>query len=177
MRLFHTSQLIIKDPDVHYGRKNADFGQGFYLSPDKDFVYRWATKDAYINEYELDTSDLKVVQFKRSKEWFEYIYQNRRVNDTIEADVVMGPIANDTIYETFGIISSGYLRTDEALSLLMLGPEYIQVALKTEKAASQLTWLKADQITAESEKNMKELLKKEQEAFQQEFAEKMQRFL
>ena len=85
--------------------------------------------------------------------------------------------SNDTIYETFGIISSGYLRTDEALSLLMLGPEYIQVALKTEKAASQLTWLKADQITAESEKNMKELLKKEQEAFQQEFAEKMQRFL
>ena len=120
---------------------------------------------------------LKIVQFQRSKEWFEYIYQNRRVNDTIEADVVMGPIANDTIYETFGIISSGYLRTDEALSLLMLGPEYIQVALKTEKAASQLTWLKADQITAESEKNMKELLKKEQEAFQQEFAEKMQRFV
>ncbi len=177
MRLYHTSQLIIKDPDVHFGRKNADFGQGFYLSPDKDFVHRWATKDAYVNEYELDTAGLIIVQFQRSKEWFEYIYQNRRVNDTIEADVVMGPIANDTIYETFGIISSGYLRTDEALSLLMLGPEYIQVALKTEKAASQLTWLKADQITAESEKNMKELLKKEQEAFQQEFAEKMQRFV
>ena len=32
------------------GRKNADFGWGFYLSPDKDFIYRWAGKNAVVNE-------------------------------------------------------------------------------------------------------------------------------
>ena len=33
MTLYHTSYQIIREPDVRYGRKNADFGQGFYLSP------------------------------------------------------------------------------------------------------------------------------------------------
>ena len=40
--LYHTGYSEIREPDVHYGRKNADFGQGFYLSPDRDFSYRWA---------------------------------------------------------------------------------------------------------------------------------------
>ena len=32
----------IRSPDVHHGRKNADFGQGFYMSPDRSFSERWA---------------------------------------------------------------------------------------------------------------------------------------
>ncbi|MDC7301289.1 DUF3990 domain-containing protein [Agathobacter ruminis] len=30
-------------PDIHCGRKNADFGQGFYLTGDVDFAHRWAS--------------------------------------------------------------------------------------------------------------------------------------
>ena len=30
------------DPDITIGRKNADFGQGFYLTDDLDFTRRWA---------------------------------------------------------------------------------------------------------------------------------------
>ncbi len=40
-----------------------------------------------------------------------------RVPDTLSADVIIGPIANDTIFETFGIISSGYLTTEQAMKL------------------------------------------------------------
>ena len=32
-------------PDFYRGRKNADFGQGFYLTPDREFAYRWAYED------------------------------------------------------------------------------------------------------------------------------------
>ena len=46
MILYHTSNREIRDPDIHYGRKNADFGWGFYLTPDKDFTYRWASENA-----------------------------------------------------------------------------------------------------------------------------------
>ncbi|MCR4902822.1 MAG: DUF3990 domain-containing protein [Butyrivibrio sp.] len=173
MKLFHTSQVVIEKPDVHHGRKNADFGQGFYLSPDEEFVYRWAVKDAYINEYELNTEGLKIVSFSRSAEWFDYIFQNRRTNDTIEADVIIGPIANDTIYDTFGIISSGFLRPEEALELLMVGPEYIQVAIKTQKAADQLNWLRATKI--ENADNMRNILKKEQDDYQKAFADSMKK--
>ena len=46
--------------------------------------------------------------------------------------MVIGPIANDTIFNTMGILSSGFLSPEEALELLRVGPAYTQVALKTE---------------------------------------------
>ena len=51
MKLYHTSTLEIRKPDLYRGRKNADFGQGFYLTPDWEFCRRWATGNAVINEY------------------------------------------------------------------------------------------------------------------------------
>lgn len=42
IRLYHTGFAQIIEPDIHYGRKNADFGQGFYMSDDEEFSKRWA---------------------------------------------------------------------------------------------------------------------------------------
>lgn len=147
MKLYHTGTVEIPAPDIRHGRVNADFGQGFYLTPDADFTYRWARRDAVVNEYELDLTGLAVHHFERSAAWFDYIFHNRRARDTLTADVVIGPIANDTIFDTFGIISSGFLEPDDALALLRIGPEYIQVAVKTEKAAAQLRWTGARAVT------------------------------
>lgn len=51
MILYHTSYQEIRLPDVHFGRTNADFGQGFYLSDNEEFSRRWARsrpgKDTY----------------------------------------------------------------------------------------------------------------------------------
>ena len=69
MRLFHTSAIEIRKPDVFYGRKNADFGQGFYLTPDREFAYRWAKAGAVLNEYELDPDGLSVCTLERNAEW------------------------------------------------------------------------------------------------------------
>ena len=49
MKLYHTGTIAIPAPDIRHGRVNADFGQGFYLTPDADFTYRWARKDAVVN--------------------------------------------------------------------------------------------------------------------------------
>ena len=169
MRLYHTGTVIIKDPDLHHGRKNADFGQGFYLTPDKDFTYRWARKDAIVNIYDLDETGLNIHRFARDIEWFNYIFHNRRVEDTIDADVIIGPIANDTIFDTMGIISSGFLAPEEALKLLLIGPEYTQVVIKSEKAKAQLHWLSSEQITAIDES----LHQQEEAEYQKLFAEAM----
>ena len=58
MILYHTSDREITSPDIRKGRKNADFGQGFYLTPDKEFTCRWARENAVVNEYEFDESGL-----------------------------------------------------------------------------------------------------------------------
>ena len=158
MILYHTSDQIIQHPDIHHGRKNADFGWGFYLTPDREFTYRWARENAVVNEYEFDKTGLDIQCFSRDTEWFEYIFHNRRLQDGLNADVIIEPIANDTIFDTLGIISSGYLTSEEALRLLMIGPEYTQVAIKTEKALANLRWIRSEQI----ERTDAQTLKKEQ---------------
>ena len=171
MLLYHTSDREIKNPDIHHGRKNADFGWGFYLTPDKDFTYRWAGSNAVVNVYEFDEKDLDVHIFKRDAAWFEYIFNNRRANDGMTVDVVMGPIANDTIFDTFGIISSGYLKPKEALHMLEIGPEYMQVAIKTERAAKQLRFIKSEKI----ERINADALKKEQDDYQKAFTQRFEK--
>lgn len=167
MILYHTSDREIRDPDITKGRKNADFGGGFYLTPDRKFTYRWARSNAVVNIYEFDDRDLDVRRFTRNLEWFEYIFSNRRFKDSIEADVITGPIANDTIFDTLGIITSGYLKPEDALSLLAVGPEYIQVAIKTQRALSNLKWISSERI----ERGDPEYYKKEQDEYLRRFAE------
>lgn len=167
MILYHTSNREIRNPDIHHGRKNADFGWGFYLTPDREFAYHWARENAVINEYEFDDSEQDIKVFSRDTDWFEYIFNNRLWVDTLNVDVVIGPIANDTIFDTLGIITSGYLRSEDALKLLMIGPAYTQIAIKTEKAASQLKWIRAERV----ERPDKETLRKEQKAYEEVFGE------
>lgn len=171
MLLYHTSDREIPRPDVHYGRKNADFGQGFYLTPDRDFALRWAGEKAILNTYELDLEGLDLYRFVRDADWFRYIFRNRRGVDSLEADAVIGPIANDTIFDTMGILSSGFLSPEEALELLRVGPAYTQVALKTERAALQLRWLGAEAIERPGETQRR----REQEEYLNAVGEAMNR--
>lgn len=176
MKLYHTSHQIIRQPDVNYGRRNADFGGGFYLAESRDFAERWASEQkdekTYVNIYELDLTGLNVVTLTRDAEWVEYIFKNRNgfADSKADADVIIGPIANDTIYDTYGIIGSGLLKNDTALALLQLGPCYRQIAVKTEKAASQLKWLFADELSHSSIAAFRTTVRNEEREYQELFA-------
>ena len=85
--------------------------------------------------------------------------------------MIIGPIANDTIFDTLGIVTSGYLKPEDAMKLLLIGPEYRQVAIKTEKGVKQLRFIRSEKIDRMDEK----ALKAEQDAFQKAFAEELQR--
>lgn len=173
MILYHTSEHEIKVPDIHFGRKNADFGWGFYLTPDWEFIYRWSRRNTIVNIYELDENDLNIFTFTHDINWFQYIFNNRRMKDSLAADVVIGPIANDTIFDTLGIMSSGYLRPQDALELLKIGPEYTQVAIKTEKAVKQLHFIKSEKI----ERIDDEILRTEEETYQKSFTHKLEKII
>ena len=174
--LFHTGYQIIASPDITIGRRNADFGQGFYLSDNVEFSKRWARsrkgETTYLNTYELDTDGLNIKRFGRDTEWFEYIYSNRSGRDDTLAgfDVISGPIANDTIYDTWGIITSGLLKKEQALRLLMIGPVYEQTVIKTEKAVNALRFIRAEEISPEEIASYRGTVRQEEEIFQQQFA-------
>ena len=41
----------------------------------------------------------------------------------------------------------GFLKNEDALELLSVGPEYTQTVIKTEKALNNLKWIRAERIT------------------------------
>ncbi len=177
LKLYHVGFLEIKKPDIRFGRKNADFGQGFYLSPDLSFSRRWARaekgKETYLNAYELDTEGLRVKEFKRDSEWFSYISKNRNnePDALIDFDVIKGPIANDIIYDLLGVTTSGFLDDLTAIKILSMGPEYTQVVIKTDKANSSLHFISSEVLDPkEMEINGKEV-EREEEEFQKAVSE------
>ncbi len=182
MILFHTGLQEIPQPDIRYGRKNADFGQGFYLSPDREFACRWAKeredRSSILNIYDLDEKDLRIKSLQRDEEWFSYIFANRHGQPDMfaEYDVITGPIANDTLYDTMGILTSGFLSGSEALAILRLGAEYMQWAVKSEKALSRLRWLRSDILPKDKTASYRKTVQEEEKNFQELLAAKLQSF-
>ena len=81
VRLYHAGFQVIEKPDIHHGRRNADFGQDFYLTPDEDFAVKWAREQkgshTYINRYDFDWDGLSVVRLQRDSVWFGCLRANR----------------------------------------------------------------------------------------------------
>ena len=57
------ARTIMKNPDVLYGKKNNDYGQGFYCSESAELAREWACpreKDGILNRYCLETDGMRV---------------------------------------------------------------------------------------------------------------------
>ena len=176
MILYHTGFQEIRHPDPYIGRANADFGQGFYLSDDPEFSKRWARErrgeKTYLNEYALACEGLIVKRLSKGIEWFEYIFGNRtgKADAFSGCDVIIGPIANDTIYDTWGILTSGFVDAQTALRVLMLGRAYTQIAIKTEKAAAALRFRSSVVLPHEEIAKYRASVEQEEKVFQEQFA-------
>ena len=180
IKVYHAGYVEIPVPDIKRGRVNADFGQGFYLSDNYDFASLWVREknraDIIVNFYELDESGLNILRFDRDEKWFRYVFFNRRSmpDSYADFDIIIGPIANDTIYDTMGIMTSGYLSDDEALKLLCVGPQYTQIVLKTQKAADNLHFLSALALSKETIEANKKIAAANEAEYLKLFAQTME---
>ncbi len=182
MKVYHTGFNRIEFPNIESGRINADFGQGFYLSPDYDFAKNWGNltgKIVFLNEYDFDKNNLKIKTFEKNEEWFDYIMNNRfnKKDYLNNFDVIIGPIANDTIFDTLGIISSNLLSKTEALKLLEIGPKYTQIVIKSQKALENLNFKKFTILEEEDIIKNHELFKKQEEEYQKVFSKTVETFM
>ncbi len=168
--LYHTGLSLIRRPELGRGRKNADFGPGFYTSPDAAFARRWAAPgdaEVFVNTYVLRTDGLDIRTLERDGAWFDTILSNRRGrgDPLLGCDAAAGPIANDTLFDTMGILTSGLIGPEKALRLLRIGPEYRQVVIKSERALSHLEWTGALTLTKEELSLTRERLRQEEREY------------
>ena len=152
--LYHASKTPILEPSPFHGRKNADMGQGFYLSPDEEFSLLWAKEGWYINVHEFRDDDLKVETLKIDERWFDTVFQNRNFAQDAysDADVVIAPIANDTLFDLVGILTSGFVPKPVCLKVLSLEPKFTQIVLKNQKSIANLRFLDSRIVTKEKAK-------------------------
>ena len=85
MEVFHGTTLIVNTPLVGVGRKNLDFGEGFYLTSIRQQAIDWAQrpinkdKPQYLNCYELDLSGISKNDYRYLKfeayddEWLDFV--------------------------------------------------------------------------------------------------------
>ena len=65
MILYHGSDVIVEKPLYGFGKKNNDYGQGFYCSPDIELAREWACKSlkgGILNVYRFETDGMNILR-------------------------------------------------------------------------------------------------------------------
>ena len=113
MILYHGSNQDIKEIDLTKTRPNKDFGQGFYLTADKEQAMQMAKQKVVqsggtptVNVYEFDENhlsdnELNIKIFEGyTEEWARFILANRNRESKTKIhdfDIVIGAIADDKV--------------------------------------------------------------------------------
>jgi hypothetical protein len=155
-RLYHGSNVAIKQIDLSRSKRGKDFGQGFYLNANPDQAMEMAVRTTrFLNEgnptlscFEFDEdeatkSSLNIKIFPDySEEWAEFVVMNRKNNSDVPAhpyDIVIGPIADDTVGVQIRRFTMGYLSASALVEELRFkGDLAIQYFFWTPKAVELL---------------------------------------
>ncbi len=155
IKLYHGSNISIKQIDLSISRKGKDFGQGFYLSPDLQQARRMAQiaveREDYgmpvVTTYLFDEKHLTEgnIRFKRfeayTAEWAKFIVANRqnRTDTPIhDFDIVYGPIANDRVGVQVQRYVQRYIDVERLVEELKFIAPTFQYFFGTEKAIQLL---------------------------------------
>lgn len=169
--LYHGSTEKIEHPELGKGKRNNDYGQGFYCTAHRDLACEWASKlqglDGYVNQYEIDTAGLKVLDLSKYGilHWMTILLKNRTFTlttpisiqgktylmehfdiDISDYDIIKGYRADDSYFsfaEDFlnNAISVSHL--SRAMRLDKLGIQYVLVS---QKAFDALRFVQADPV-------------------------------
>ncbi|MBR4221484.1 MAG: DUF3990 domain-containing protein [Victivallales bacterium] len=151
MILYHGSNIAVKTVELKLSRHLLDFGSGFYMTSDYDQAAKWAiiktkrleTGCACVSVFDVSEvvwKTLKIQMFTSPNyDWLRFVNANRHgAAVECDADVVIGPVANDNTMPVLNLYFSGAYTEDEALRRLLPQKLKNQFAFKTEHAIEAL---------------------------------------
>ena len=132
--LYHGSYLEVLQPLAKAGRKNLDFGHGFYLTIIKEQAEAWAriiasrkgrSIEPVVSVFQFDEEKAKAdgIRFEVFNaydiEWLDYVVDCRKGKDiSNDFDAVEGGIANDNVIDTVEDYEKGVITAEQALGQL-----------------------------------------------------------
>ena len=165
--LYHGSEKIIEKPIFGYGRKNNDFGLGFYCTESNELAKEWACSslnNGFSNKYSIDLSNLNVLDLNSPEynvlNWItilvthrifkiktpiagraiKYLKENFYI-DVDAYDIIIGYRADDSYFDFADSFLNNGINVNELASALELGNLGMQIVIKSEYAFSKLKFL------------------------------------
>ena len=152
MILYHGSNLTVSEPKLVVQNRYLDFGYGFYTTTNKIQAISFADKvtkrrkegTPTVSIYTVDEinafEECSVLRFDAPDEaWLDFVSENRAGNCNKENfDFIYGPVANDDVYTTFTLYTSGILTKEQTIEALKIKKLYNQLVLTSPKALSYL---------------------------------------
>ena len=176
MTIYHGSEQIVEVPTFGLGRKNNDFGLGFYCTESEGLAKEWAVssiRSGFSNRYTLDTEYLNILNLnspdytilnwiavlvehrlftiktpvaRRAK---RYLIDNFGVN--VNAfDLITGYRADDSYFDYAESFLNNGISVEQLARALRLGKLGEQIVIKSKFAFSKLQYEGFD--VAEKEK-------------------------
>ena len=148
LTLFHGSTHRVEHPLVSLGRKNLDFGQGFYLTTYREQAVLWALRQqilrrsdvAWLNEYHLDMDKVNAGGYKQrhldgyNQEWLEFIAASRHGETPWEGyDLIIGGVANDKVVDAVEAYLAGLADVEHTLAKLAYAQPNNQLCLLNQQ--------------------------------------------
>lgn len=174
-KLYHGSENIIEKPIYGYGKKNNDYGSGFYCTEDEELAFEWAVheeQDGYSNTYIIDEKGLKILNLTNenftSLNWIELLLRNRTFDlitpiakesakylheqfytDISDVDVIIGYRADDSYFTYAQDFLNNSISCGQLSDALRLGNLGLQYVLKSEKAFNQIKYISSQKAKSE----------------------------
>ena len=162
--LFHGSEKVIEAPSFGEGKRNNDFGLGFYCTKTENLAKEWAVsslRDGFCNRYTLDTEYMKILNLnspdytilnwiavlvehrlfsirtpiaRRAK---KYLIDNFGIN--VNAfDIVTGYRADDSYFDYAESFLNNAISVEQLAAAMKLGKLGEQIVLKSQFAFSRI---------------------------------------
>ena len=129
--MYHGGTEIVETPVCKFGRRNRDFGQGFYITGLREQAVSWARQTAkrrgltpFLNRYRLNReailSEGRCKVFKAyDREWLAFIVASRRGEPVYDSyDYIEGGVADDRVVDTVNLYMLGLMDKATALQRL-----------------------------------------------------------
>ena len=124
--------VSVPSPLTGVGRRELDFGPGFYVTNLREQAERWARRVCVIRA--VDTPTLSVYEFDEAmlptdvrrlrlehynQEWLDFIVSSRRGEEPWkDYDIIEGGVANDKVIDTVEDYFSGRITAEQAIGQL-----------------------------------------------------------
>lgn len=164
MTIYHGSEKIVEQPTFGEGRKNNDFGHGFYCTASEDLAKEWAVsslRDGFSNRYTLDTEFLNILHLNSPNytilNWIavlvehrlfsiktpvarrakQYLIDNFSIN--VNAfDLITGYRADDSYFDYAESFLNNGISVEQLARAMQLGKLGEQIVIKSKFAFSNL---------------------------------------